>query len=73
MLDQGILDRESAPLLLVNGVADEVFPIADHELLLRHGSPKSARFFPGGHMGHTPRTSPTIVEWLDRELRAGVR
>ncbi len=73
LLDQGILDRESAPLLLVNGVADEVFPIADHELLLRHGSPKSARFFPGGHMGHTPRTSPTIVEWLDRELRAGVR
>jgi pimeloyl-ACP methyl ester carboxylesterase len=73
LLDLGLLDRECAPLLLVDGVDDAVFPIADHELLLRHGSPKSARFFPGGHMGFTPRTLPTIVDWLDRELRRDVR
>ena len=27
------------------------FPIADMYLLLEHGDPKTARFFPGGHMG----------------------
>ena len=39
-------------------------PIEDIYLLLEHGSPKSVRFFPGGHMGHTPKTMPTIVDWL---------
>ena len=24
--------------------------------------------FPGGHMGHTPRTLPTIVEWIVARL-----
>ena len=69
LLEQGLLDRPCAALLCVNGVDDTVFPIADHELLLRHGEPKAARFFPGGHMGNTPQTTPTIVGWVDRELR----
>ena len=73
LLEQGLLDRPCAPLLVVDGVDDEVFPIADHELLLRHGAPKRARFFPGGHMGFTARTIPTIAEWFDRELRREVR
>ena len=68
LLDQGILDRPSAPLLCVNGVDDSVFPIDDMYLLLRHGSAKAARFFPGGHMGHGPEVSPTIVNWLVYEL-----
>ncbi len=68
LLTQGILERPSAPLLCINGVDDSVFPIADHELLLRHGDPKTARFFEGGHMGHTPRTNPIILAWLKREL-----
>src|SRR5207247_1757824 len=69
LLEQRLLDRPCAALLCVNGVDDTVFPIADHELLLRHGEPKAARFFPGGHMGNTPQTTPTIVAWVDRELR----
>jgi len=40
-------------------------------LLIEHGSPKSVRLFPGGHMGHTPRTVPTIVEWLADQVGAG--
>ncbi len=68
LLTQGILEQPCAPLLCINGVDDSVFPIADHELLLRHGDPKTARFFEGGHMGHTPRTNPTILAWLKREL-----
>lgn len=68
LLDQGILDRPSAPLLCVNGVDDSVFPIDDMYLLLRHGNAKSARFFPGGHMGHDPGLFPLIVNWIRERL-----
>ena len=69
LLDQGLLDRPSAPLLLVNGKDDRQCPVDDIFLLLDHGSPKSVRFFPGGHMGNTPRTVPTMVEWLKTQLQ----
>ena len=64
LLDQGLLDRPCAPLLLVNGKEDRQCPVKDIELLIEHGSPKSVRLFPGGHMGITPQTLPTIVDWL---------
>jgi esterase FrsA len=67
--DQGWLDKPSCPMLLVNGKADLQTPIADLYLLLEHGAPKSARVFPGGHMGQTPQTFPTIINWLKNELR----
>ncbi len=70
LLDQGILDGPCAPLLLVNGVDDTVFPIADMHLLLQHGSPKAARFFPTGHMARTPQTEPMVLDWLERALRS---
>jgi len=68
LLDQGILDKPCAPLLCVNGVDDSVFPIDDMYLLLRHGGVKSARFFPGGHMGHDPQLFPRIVAWLTEQV-----
>lgn len=74
LLTQGLLDQPCAPLLCVNGVSDSVFPIADHYLLLQHGDPKAARFFPGGHMGHGPGidVTETLVTWLaGRLLPAG--
>lgn len=71
LLDQGLLDRPSAPLLLVNGREDKQCPIADIDLLIGHGTPKSVRLFPGGHMGLTPQTLPTIVNWLARQVQAG--
>jgi hypothetical protein len=70
LLDQGLLDQPCAPLLLVNGKEDRQCPIEDIHLLIEYGSPKSVRLFPGGHMGHTPRTVPTIIEWL--AAQAGV-
>lgn len=74
LLDQGLLDRPCAPLLLVNGKDDRQCPVADIHLLTERGSPKSVRLFPGGHMGLTPWTLPTIVEWLARQVRGeGVR
>jgi hypothetical protein len=55
-------------MLIVNGKEDLQTPIADLYMLLEHGSPKSARVFPGGHMGQTTQTFPTIVNWLKNEL-----
>jgi esterase FrsA len=70
LLDQGLLDGPCAPLLLVNGKEDKQCPVQDMYLLLEHGSPKSMRLFPGGHMGHTARTVPTIVDWLIERVGA---
>jgi fermentation-respiration switch protein FrsA (DUF1100 family) len=68
LLDQGLLDRPCAPLLLVNGTHDKQCPIEDISVLFEHGSPKSVRLFPGGHMGHSPQTVPTMVAWLQARL-----
>ena len=68
LLDQGLLELRCAPLLLVNGTEDTVFPIADHLLLLGHGEPKSARLFPGGHMGDGD-TARVIADWLSERLQ----
>jgi esterase FrsA len=69
LLDQGLLSKPSAPLLLVNGKDDKQCPIADIHLLLEHGSPKTVRLFPGGHMGFGPHTVPTIVAWVADRLK----
>jgi esterase FrsA len=69
LLTQGILDTGCSPLLCVNGRDDSVFPIADVYLLLEHGSPKTARVYPGGHMGWTPETEPAISRWVLAQLR----
>ncbi|WP_229506735.1 alpha/beta hydrolase family protein [Pseudoduganella rivuli] len=73
LLDQGLLDKPSAPLLLVNGKEDRQCPIDDVHLLTEHGTPKHVRLFPGGHMGHTPQTLPTIVNWLAARVQEGVQ
>jgi esterase FrsA len=67
LLDQGWLDRPSAPLLLVNGRDDVQNSIDDIYLSLDHGGPKSVRVFDGGHMGEGP-VVPTIGAWLDEQL-----
>ena len=43
-------------------------PSRSVDRLLEHGGPKAARVFPGGHMGQTPETLPTIIRWLRKEL-----
>ena len=69
LLDLGILDKPCAPLLCVNGVQDSVFPIADMYLLLEHGAPKAARFYPDGHMGGG-NSREVIIGWLRQKLAA---
>jgi pimeloyl-ACP methyl ester carboxylesterase len=66
LLDGGLLEKDSAPLLLVNGRYDRTIDPADMDLLLRVGKPKSARYFEAGHMGFTPETIPTMIDWLAR-------
>jgi esterase FrsA len=68
LLDQGLLDQPSAPILLVNGRDDVQNSIDDIYLSLDHGDPKAARVFDGGHMGEGP-TAPTIVKWVLEQLR----
>ena len=68
LLDQGLLDEASAPLLLVNGRDDVQNSVDDIYLSLDHGDPKSARVFDGGHMGEGP-VVPTIVAWVSDHLR----
>lgn len=70
LLKQGVIDRPSAPLLLVNGIEDTIFPIEDMYLLMQHGDIKAARFYRTGHMGYTPETMPTIVKWIVQTLNA---
>lgn len=40
----------------------------DSYILLEHGDPKSARFYPVGHMGITADTMPMILKWVTRSI-----
>ena len=73
LLDAGLLDGRSAPMLLVNGREDKQCPVADIDLLVGHGEPKSVRMFPGGHMGITPQTLPTIIDWTCKMVKECAR
>lgn len=67
LLDQGVLDGPCCPLLLVNGIDDQQNDATDIHLALEHGDPKTARLFPGGHMGVGP-VGPTVIDWLTARL-----
>ncbi|MBL5972246.1 MAG: alpha/beta hydrolase [Candidatus Leucobacter sulfamidivorax] len=67
LLDQGILDQPCAPLLLVNGKDDQQNDATDIHLALEHGDPKTARLFPGGHMGEGP-VGRVVADWITARL-----
>jgi pimeloyl-ACP methyl ester carboxylesterase len=75
LLQQGLLDQPSAPLLAVNGKLDDQAPVEDIYLLMEHGNPKEARIYPkGGHMGRSAEVkdeeiATMITDWL--KLRLG--
>lgn len=47
-------------------------PIEDSMLLLEHGSPKEARFFPGAlHMGY-PLANASVYPWIE-DIMASVQ
>jgi hypothetical protein len=75
LLTRGMLERPSAPMLLVNGERDTQQPIADLYLLMKHGEPKDVWVNPeGGHMGRSERwpdgrvLSQVVEPWVLRRL-----
>jgi len=76
LLDQGLLDRPSAPMLVVNGARDSQIPIADAYVLLEHGDAKEAWINPqGGHMGRSQQwpssaiAEKVLMPWILRRLK----
>jgi pimeloyl-ACP methyl ester carboxylesterase len=74
--DAGLLDKPSAPLLLVNGERDTQVPIEDLYILMKSGSPKEAWVNPeGGHIGRGKGWPDSrifvevIVPWLQTKLK----
>ena len=72
----GLLDKPSAPMLLVNGEKDSQVPIEDLYVMMRTGSIKEAWVNPnGGHIGRGPGWPDTrifaevVVPWLTRALK----
>ena len=75
LVERGLIDQPSAPMLLVNGEQDTQQPISDLYLMMKNGDPKTAWVNPvGGHMGrseHWPggRIRDEVVQpWLLRQL-----
>lgn len=76
LLDSGLLDRPSAPMLVVNGARDTQIPVADAYVLLEHGDAKDAWINPqGGHMGRSPQWSGgaiaerVLMPWILRQVQ----
>lgn len=72
---RGMLDKPSAPMLLVNGERDTQQPISDLYLLMKHGDPKDVWVNPnGGHMGRSDQWPQRMViervvePWVVRQL-----
>jgi len=75
LVNRGLIDKPSAPMIVVNGAKDTQQPISDLFLMLQHGDPKDAWVNPtGGHMGRdstwpTGRILAEVVEpWLMKKL-----
>lgn len=74
----GLLDRATAPLLIIAGTRDTQVPIADEDLLLSSGqTPKEAWINPlGGHMGRDAKAwsdarifKTVTVPWILRRVK----
>ena len=76
LVNAGLIDKPSAPMLLINGLKDTQVPSDDLLLLMRSGSPKEVWFNPaGGHMGRSVELSDQRIfetitlPWVVRVLR----
>jgi esterase FrsA len=80
LVDQHLLGKPSAPMLIIAGVLDTQVPISDIYLILNSGDvPKEAWINPqGGHVGRQAKVWPdavifrqVIIPWLVRKLDVG--
>jgi pimeloyl-ACP methyl ester carboxylesterase len=79
LVEQQLLGKPTAPMLIIAGVLDTQVPISDTYLILSSGDvPKEAWINPqGGHIGRQPKVWPdpvifreVIIPWLVRKLGA---
>jgi pimeloyl-ACP methyl ester carboxylesterase len=77
LVSQGLLDKPSAPMLVIGGALDTQVPISDAYLLLASGDiPKEDWINPkGGHLGRQPKVWPdpvifnkVLVPWIIRQV-----
>ena len=75
MLNDDMIDRPCAPMLVMNGAKDSQVPIADQLLLLTRGDAKEAWINPNGaHMGFGAGWGPDrtireiITPWLLKKI-----
>ena len=73
----GLLDKPSAPMLVINGMRDTQVPVEDLFLLMRSGSPKEVWINPqGGHMGRNVAVSDqkifetVTLPWVVRMVKS---
>ncbi len=73
-----VLDRISAPTLLVQGMADSLFPLSEADANARgiaaHGTPVRVAWYSGGHDGQASpadddRVKFLTLQWFDHFLR----
>lgn len=69
LLDRGILGLKSAPLLLIAGVRDSVFPVDDAYLVIDQTAASTALLHPDGHQGHPPWMTGMVLAWLEERLQ----
>jgi len=78
LVQQGLIGKPTAPMLIIAGALDTQVPVADAYLLLSNGDvPKEAWINPkGGHLGRQVKVYPdpvilrtVIVPWLARTLQ----
>jgi dipeptidyl aminopeptidase/acylaminoacyl peptidase len=77
LVNQGLIGKPTAPMLIIAGVKDTLVPMSDIYLLLENGdAPKDAWINPqGGHLGRQVKIWPdpvifkqVIIPWLARHL-----
>jgi esterase FrsA len=80
LVDQQLLGKPTAPMLIVTGALDTQVPVSDAYLILSNGDvPKEAWINPqGGHLGRQVKVWPdpvifrqVIIPWLVRKLEVG--
>jgi Esterase FrsA-like len=68
LVENGIVEKKSCRLLLMNGMLDGCMPIEDSMLLAEYGSPKEFRFVRGrAHMGY-PEANSYVFPWLEEVM-----
>lgn len=77
LVDQGLVDQPSAPMLVVNGWLDSQTTCEDVFVLLQHGDAKDAWVNPKGrHMGRSPEwpgsriQEEVLMPWMLKRLQA---